>query len=140
MLRILSRWKSVLLTVSGLIILGLLVSRHLVGPKAGAPTSIGMISAEDANQHVGARATVCDSVAEIVQITEIDGQPTFINLQRAHPDQPFTAVIWADDRTQWPAPPKTLYAEEPLCITGTIEMHEQTPQIEVSTPRQIRKR
>lgn len=138
MLRMLSQWKSVFLTVSGLIIVGLLVSRHLVGPGAGKSESVGVVTAQEAHKHIGAHATVCGSVAEIVRIPEIEGEPTFINLHRKHPDQPFTAVIWADDRPRWSTPPEDRYADQTLCIRGVIREHEDTPQIEVSAPRQIR--
>lgn len=140
MLRMLSQWKSVFLTISGLIIVGLLVSRHLVGPQAEKTESVGIIAAQEADKHIGARATVCGSVAEIVRVPEIEGKPTFINLHREHPDHPFTAVIWADDRLRWSTPPEAKYANQTLCIRGVIREHEGTPQIEVSAPRQIRRK
>lgn len=128
------------LTLSGLIIVGLVVSRHLVGPDAGRTESVGIVTAQEAHKHVGAQATVCGSVAEIVRITEINGQPTFINLDREHPDQPFTAVIWADDRLRWSPPPEKQYANQTICIRGVIRVHEGIPQIEVSVPGQIRRK
>ena len=140
MLQALARWKTTILAVSALLFVGLLLSRHLVGPRSGGGAAVGPVSAEEVGEQVGKRAEVCGRVAEVVQASGIDGQPTFINLGDTHPDQSFTALIWASDRAKWQRPPAALYDEQSVCVTGSVERHEGTPQIIVSSPRQVRVR
>lgn len=140
MLQALSRWKTSILVLSALLVLGLFVSRHLVGPFSGGGAVVGPISPEEAADYIGKRAEVCGSVAEVVQVQDIEGNPTFINLGAEHPNQDFTALIWADDRDRWDTTPEVLYDGQSICISGTVERHEGTPQIIVSSPTQIQLR
>jgi hypothetical protein len=140
MLQALSRWKRTILIVSALLAVGLFASRHLVGPFSGGRASVGPVAAEAADEYVGQRAQVCGVVAEVVQLRDIGGKPTFVNLGGEHPNQAFTALIWADDRIRWDTAPKTLYGGQSICVTGPVDRHEGTPQIVVSSPSQIRMR
>jgi hypothetical protein len=64
------------------------------------------------------------------------GQPTFLNLDRPHPDQPFTVVIWGDDRPVFGRPEDDL-AGRPICVTGLIRMHRGKPEIVVRRREEI---
>ena len=128
------------MAVSAVLFVGLLASRHLVGPISNGGPVVGPLPAAEAKGHVDKRAEVCGTVVEGVQATDIGGQPTFLNLGDAHPNQDFTALIWASDRQKWASPPETLYEGRSICVTGTVELHEGTPQIIVSSPQQIRRR
>lgn len=137
MLQALSRWKSLFLALSAFLVVGLLLSRHLVGPDASGEGPAVEITAREAAEHVGERAKVCGEVAGVTHATGIGGEPTFINLEREHPDQPLTALIWGNDRARWRTAPERRYPGREICVTGEIEMHEGTPQIIVSSPQQI---
>ena len=126
--------------VSALLAVGLFASRHLVGPFSDGETSAGPLTPEAAGEYVGQRAEVCGMVAEVVQVQGIGGKPTFINVGGKHPDQLFTALIWAEERTRWDRAPEDLYEGRSICVTGTVRRHEGTPQIVVSSPPQIRVR
>jgi DNA/RNA endonuclease YhcR with UshA esterase domain len=138
MLRTLARWKTTMLAVSAVLFVGLLASRHLVGPLSNGGPVAGPLPAVEAKGHVGERAEVCGTVVEGVQISDLDGAPTFLNLGAPHPDQNFTALIWESDRKKWASPPETLYEGQSICVSGTVELHKGTPQIIVSSPGQIR--
>lgn len=140
MLRTLARWRTTILAVSAVLFVGLLTSRHLVGPLSNGGPVAGPLPAAEAKGHVGERAEVCGTVVEGVQISDIDGARTFLNVGNAHPDQEFTVLIWASDRHKWASPPETLYEGQSICVTGTVELHDGTPQIIVSSPPQIRER
>lgn len=140
MLRTLARWKTTILGVSAVVFVGLLASRHLVGPLSNGGATVGPVPAAEAERHVGKRAEVCGTVVDGVQRSDIEGAPTFLNVGDAHPDQDVTALIWASDRRKWASPPESLYEGTSICVTGTVELHEGTPQIIVSSPRQIRGR
>lgn len=138
MLNALARWKSVFFGIAALLVVGLVLSRVFDPADAEGPAQT--VAAQEAADVVGERARVCGAVAEVTFIQTIDGQPTFINLERAHPNQPFTAVIWADDRGRWSTPPEALYDGTDVCVTGTVRLHEGTPQIIVARPEQIQRR
>jgi len=57
---------------------------------AGARSTV---SAADAASHVGETATVCGTVASAKYSAQSRGSPTFLNLDKAYPNQVFTAVI-----------------------------------------------
>lgn len=129
------------MVVSAVLMLGLFLSRHLVGPLAGVRgtgRTVGPVPADSAVAHVGKRTEVCGTVAEVTQVRAIDGSPTFINLGGKHPDQAFTGLIWEGNRSQWRPPPEEQYSGHAICVTGTVQRHKGTPQIIVSSPTQIR--
>jgi hypothetical protein len=66
----------------------------LVGLCHAAPFTL---TAEEAKAHIGENATVCGIVAGVHYAATSKGQPTFVNLDKPYPDQPFTILIWGDD-------------------------------------------
>ena len=101
---------------------------------AGDPVRI---SAAEAAQHVGEVAEVCGRVASAAHIAAVKGQPTFLNLERPYPDQPFNVVIWGSARSRFNAPPERAFDGKNICVTGLIETYDGKPQIVVSDPDQI---
>lgn len=95
------------------------------------------ISTAEAENHVGTPAEVCGQVASADYLPNVNGQPTFLNLDEAYPNQVFTAVIFGDNRPQFSSPPEQMYLNRNICVSGTIRMHEGIPQIVVSNPGQI---
>jgi hypothetical protein len=67
----------------------------------------------------------------------LKGAPTFLNLGRPFPAQPFRVVIWGSVRHRFGEPEK-LYRGERICVTGTITQYEGKPQIVIRQPQQIR--
>jgi len=90
-----------------------------------------------AKDHVGETATVCGLVASTRYAPASNGQPTFLNLERAYPNQIFTVVIWGRNRAKFRQPDRE-YDGKKICVTGRIESYRGTPQIEATTPTQIR--
>lgn len=93
------------------------------------------LSPVQAAHHIGKHSTVCGRVASTRYASSAEGQPTFINLGKAYPDEVFTIVIWGDDRARFSVPPETWHGR--LCVTGKITSYQGEPQIEVSDPAQI---
>ncbi len=56
------------------------------------------LTAAQAKAHEGENATVCGTVASEHTATRSRGEPTFINLDSAYPNQVFTVLVWGDDR------------------------------------------
>jgi hypothetical protein len=65
-------------------------------------------------------------------------EPSFADIPRSRsfPHQPFTIVIWGDDRAKFGAPEVT-YANKRVCVTGTIEDYRGKPEIVATSPDQI---
>lgn len=95
------------------------------------------IPAAEAAQHVGEVVRVCGHVASAAYFASVKGSPTFLNIDRAYPDQLFTIVIWGDDRSRFDGPPERLFDGKSLCVTGRIESYRGRPEVVVDDPDQI---
>jgi len=67
------------------------------------------LSATEAKNHVGEKATVCGTVASARYAESTKGQPTFLNLDKPYPHHIFTILIWGSDRRTF---------EKRVCVTG----------------------
>jgi hypothetical protein len=56
------------------------------------------LTSSEAKAHSGSTATVCGKVMSPRYATSPKGQPTFLNFDKAYPNQEFTVVIWGSDR------------------------------------------
>lgn len=108
----------------------------LVLSAAGAPAA-ETVPAIEAVQHVGQTVTVCRPVAGVARFERLQGEPTFLNFDRPHPDQSFTVVIWGIDARRFAQPPHRMFAGKEICVTGAIEIYKGKPQIVVRDPAQI---
>lgn len=85
----------------------------------------------------GTFATVCGKVSGTFLNTKGTGTPTYVNMGRPYPNQPFTAVIWGNDLYKFPYPPAQYLAGKQICVTGMVTLHKGKPQIVVDVPGQI---
>jgi DNA/RNA endonuclease YhcR with UshA esterase domain len=107
---------------------GLLLSVALI------PLMGQTVPAADAKNHIGERATVCGLVASERTVTSSRGEPTFINLDAAYPNQVFTILVWGDDRQKVGALPTE---GSRVCATGMIQGYRGVPEIVVRTSDQL---
>ena len=106
------------------------------GRQTGVPS--GATSWQEAAQHVGETITVYGPVAGTGYSSNSNGQPTFIDLGAAYPDQNrVTIVIWGEDRGAFPEAPEKMYAGKSLCVTGEVYTHGGTCNIKVQSPAQV---
>jgi len=63
---------------------------------------------------------------------------TFLNLDRPHPDSPFTIVIRPEDRARFAEAPEQAFVGRRVCATGMIEIHRGRPQMVAREPGQLR--
>jgi len=92
------------------------------------------ITAADAKNHIGEQATVCGKVASEKTATSSRGEPTFINLDAAYPNQIFTILVWGDDRAAVGTFPST---GAHVCATGMIKDYRGVPEIVVRSSGQL---
>ena len=103
---------------------------------AVTPTSAQTISAADAKNHIGEKATVCGSVASERTATSSRGEPTFVNLDAPYPNQVFTILVWGADRAQvGPLPREGAH----VCATGVVQDYRGIPEIVVRRGEQLGK-
>jgi hypothetical protein len=83
------------------------------------------ITTSEAAKHIGERETVCGTIAGEHTAASSRGTPTFINLDRAYPNQVFTLLIWGDDRGKVGAVPES----GKICAIGVVTQYLGTPEI-----------
>ena len=98
------------------------------------PAVAQTISAAQAKAHEGENATVCGKVASERTATSSRGDPTFINLDAAYPNQVFTILVWGDDRQKVGALPSD---GSRVCATGLITDYRGVPEIVVRSSGQL---
>jgi hypothetical protein len=92
------------------------------------------LTTAQAKAHEGESATVCGKVAGERSATSSKGEPTFINLDAAYPNQLFTILIWGDDRKSVGELP---HVGSRVCATGTIQDYKGVPEIVVRSNGQL---
>lgn len=90
----------------------------------------------DAENLIGQTAWVCGTIGSAQYARSVRGEPTYINLGPAYPEQVFTVVIWGSDREKFEYAPERLTGG--LCARGEVDIFGGVPQIVVREPQQIR--
>ena len=102
---------------------------------AQAP-QVTRLTAAEAKDHIGEKATVCGKVASTRYAGTTRGKPTFLNLDKPYPSQVFTVLIWGENRAKFGAPEEH-YRGKQICVKGTITEYRKDPEIMVSEPQSI---
>ena len=92
------------------------------------------LTTAQAKAHGGENATVCGTVASERTATSSRGEPTFINLDSAYPNQVFTILVWGDDRKNVGELP---HAGSHVCAKGLITDNHGVPEIVVRNSGQF---
>jgi hypothetical protein len=101
---------------------------------APSPAIAQSITAADAKNHIGEQTTVCGKVASARTATSSRGEPTFINLDSAYPNQVFTILVWGDDRK---AVGELPHEGSRVCATGLIKDYRGVPEIVAKSSGQL---
>jgi hypothetical protein len=117
-----------LLCLLAVLVLALLIVQPVLAQKK--------LTAAEAKDHIGETATVCGNVVSTRYAASTKGQPTFLNLDKAYPNQIFTVVIWGSNRSKF-GRPEVEYNEKRICATGKITMYRGVPEIIADAPAQI---
>jgi hypothetical protein len=96
----------------------------------------GHLTAAEAQNHVGERATVCGQVVSTHYAGRTKGSPTFLNLDEPYPRQIFTILIWGSDRAKF-GDPESKYGNKKVCVTGLIKDYRGVPEVVAEQPGQI---
>ncbi len=113
--------------MKGLRCLGVLAICFFTVPCVHAQTK--KITAAEAKDHIGDRATVCGKVASTHYAKSSKGEPTFLNLDEPYPKEIFTILIWDSDRGKF-GTPEIEYKSLQVCVTGKITSYHGVPEID----------
>ena len=102
----------------------------------GAHAQTKKITAVEAKDHIGDRATVCGKVVSTHYAKSTKGEPTFLNLDEPYPKEIFTILIWGTERQKF-GTPKSDYRGLHVCVTGKIRAYRGVPEIVASEKGQI---
>lgn len=94
------------------------------------------LTASQAKAHEGETATVCGAVASERTATSSRGEPTFINLDSAYPNQVFTILVWGNDRKNVGELPRV---GSHVCAKGLITDYHGVPEVVVRSSGQLSK-
>jgi len=136
-MKVLRKQLKWLLPVLAVFLAGALIISRVIQPEMD-PQPLVSISPGEAIDHVEKYAEVCGMVTQATEMPQIGGSPVFLNFGGIHPNQDFTVVIWQRFHDRWPQPPQHIFDAQSVCVEGEIELHQGTPQIEVSRPDHIR--
>ncbi len=95
------------------------------------------LSASEAKDHIGETATVCGNVVSTRYAASTNGHPTFLNLDKAYPNQIFTVLIWGSNRSKF-GTPEIDYKAKRVCATGKITEYRGTAETVANEPRQLK--
>ena len=98
-----------------------------------------MIDAAEAKEYIDRVALVCGMVVDTHYAQTSTGRPTYINFEEAYPNAVFTAVIWEDDRENFPFDASSMLGLD-LCVYGKITRYRGKPQMKLIRPEQVGRR
>ena len=95
------------------------------------------IKIEDLSKHVGDSVTVCTKIYGGIFLERSNGTPTLLNAGAAYPNSPLTLLIRPDARGKFKEVPELYYKDKEVCITGTIILYKEKPEIIIYDEKQI---
>ncbi len=94
------------------------------------------LTADQAKDHIGETATVCGVVAGTHYAARSRGNPTFVNIDKPYPNQPFAILIWGEDLSKF-SPRPSSWDGKRVCATGQITSYQGRPEIVAKAPGQV---
>tara|TARA_Y100001970_G_C14143367_1_gene808462 strand:+ start:426 stop:824 length:399 start_codon:yes stop_codon:yes gene_type:complete len=97
------------------------------------------INAAEAAKHIGEYKTVCGKVVSTFYHKRGKGKQTYLNIDKAYPNQIFTILIWGSNRKYFDGNPEEVYRDKDVCVDGKISSYKGgPPQIIVETSSSIK--
>lgn len=115
--------------------LAALASISALGASVSVFGQIKKLTAREAKDHIGQQATVCGTVAGWRHLGASWGNPISLDLDKLYPNEPFSVVIWARNRTKFRDPED--YRNRNICVTGRIGSHRGKAEMIISDPSRL---
>lgn len=103
---------------------------------AQTDSTTNLIVPEQAKASLGKKATICGKVVSVVY-TDRQGAPIYLNFNKDYPNQPFSAVIWAEDVNALVFEPMPVVKSRQVCVSGVVTEYKGHPQIIVRKKEQL---
>ena len=100
-----------------------------------APTKVAQLKAEEARDHIGESATICDEVAAAQDAPQLRGEPMLLRLGLANPNQAVTVVVLGENRAAFGMPAAMVGRR--VCVSGQIERFRGKPRVIVESRSQL---
>jgi hypothetical protein len=102
-------------------------------------TALGqtVIKPEEASKHVGEKVSVCGKIYGGRFFENGKNQPTLLNMGDKFPNNPLTVVIYGELRAKLGYKPEEKFLDKELCVTGTITLFKEKPQIVIEEAAQL---
>ena len=98
----------------------------------------GAIDWTEAKGHIGETVTVYGPVKDSSYLRESNGQPTYIDIGAAYPDDSrVSMVVWGEDRGNFPDDPECMYLGKTVCVTGELYAYDNATYVKVARPDQV---
>ena len=95
------------------------------------------LTPEEAAKHVGENIKVCGKIFGGRFFETSKGSPTLLNMGAAFPASPLTIMIPGEVRTKLGYIPEQHLKEKNICVTGTVILFKEKPEIVVNEISQI---
>ena len=95
------------------------------------------ISLDSVMNYVGKEVTVCAKVQSI-SVSKSEKKTTYINFGKPYPNQTFTVVIFEESLKNFSYIPSEQLKDKNVCITGTIILYKDKPEIIVKSETDIK--
>lgn len=96
------------------------------------------ITTREVGDHMNRRVTVCGGVFAVQTPPSNIARPTLVKLGGPYPNRIVTVVIGNSDRHEFPEPPEVAYANDDICVTGTLRTFDFGPAIPITGPEAVR--
>lgn len=94
-------------------------------------------TSEISDSNLGERVTVRGTVEDTKRL-DGDNPAVFLNLGAPFPDQDLSVVIWGEKLSNWGnVPPEDRYDGREVAITGELETHDGSLQVEANSPNDV---
>lgn len=94
------------------------------------------IPADSMQNYTGKVVTVCEKIVD-THITK-ESRVIYLNFGHPYPAQSFTGVIFASDAANFPYDPAVYLKGKNVCITGTVKIYKDRPEIILNRPEQLK--
>ena len=95
------------------------------------------LTPDEAAKHVGDKVKVCGKIFGGRFFETSNNAPTLLNMGAAFPASPITIVIYKELRTKMGYSPETQLKDKNVCVTGTVTLHKEKPQIVITDASQL---
>lgn len=121
----------------GLVVVGVILAAGIAVHYARLTAGDGGSGPRVDSAHPTSAHKSCGRVAEVYHDTRGRGQPTFVDLGHAYPDQDLTVLIWQRDLARFNPPPAT-WQGKTICVAGRITLYKGQRELITRNQDQVR--